>query len=121
MARILVIEDEEYIRDLYKRQLALAGFTTDTASNGEEAAQVLTKNTYDLILLDIMMPGIDGLSLLEKIKKDEKTKDTKVVILTNLGQQDIIKEAFGLGTLDYIIKIKNTPDQIVEKVKGYLV
>lgn len=115
--RILLIEDEDFIRDLYKRQLELAALTTDAFRNGKDGLEALSQNTYDLILLDIMLPGINGLDVLKKIKGDEKTKDIPVVLLTNLGQDSVIKEGFALGAKEHIIKASFTPDQIVERVK----
>ena len=118
--RILLIEDEDFIRDLYKRQLDLAGFTTDAFGHGQDGLDALSQNSYDFILLDIMLPGVNGLDILRKVKGDEKTKNIPVILLTNLGQDSIIKEGFALGAKEHIIKASFTPDQIVEKVKSLL-
>lgn len=118
--KILLVEDEDFIRDLYQRQLSLANLETDAFRNGKEALAALEKNTYDLILLDIMLPDINGLEVLKIIKKDARSKKTPVVLLTNLGQDTIIKEGFMLGAENYLIKASYTPDQIVEKVKALL-
>ena len=118
--KILLIEDEDFIRDLYKRQLDLAGLQTDAFGNGKDGFEALSKGTYDLILLDIMLPVINGLDVLRKIKVDEKTKNIPVILLTNLGQDSVIKEGFALGAKEHIIKASLTPNQIVEKVKSLL-
>ena len=118
--RILLIEDEDFIRDLYQRQLSLANLKTDAFRSGKEGLAALDKHTYDLILLDIMLPDINGLEVLKAIKKDTRSKKTPVVLLTNLGQDTIIKEGFMLGAENYLIKASYTPDQIVEKVKALL-
>src|SRR3982751_2839712 len=93
-AKILLIEDEDYIRDLYKRQLDQAGLTTDAFATGQEGLAAIAKNKYDLILLDIMLPDTNGLQILKEVKQNPTTKATTVVLLTNLGQDVIIKEGF---------------------------
>lgn len=119
-AKILLIEDDEFIRDLYKRQLNLANIPTDAATNAKEGLELLAKTFYDLILLDIMLPSVNGLEILKQIKANEKTKNIPVVLLTNLGQDAIMKEAFRLGAKAYIIKALHTPDEIVRKIKEFL-
>ena len=118
--RILLIDDEDFIRELYKRQLDLAGFQTDAFGLGEQGLVAVKDTVYDLILLDIMLPHMNGLDILKKIKADSRYKDVPVILLTNLGQDNIIKEAFALGAKDYVIKASYTPDQIVEKVRKVL-
>ena len=118
--RVILIEDEDFIRDLYKRQLDLAGFKTDAFGNGNEGLLSLSQNKYDLALLDIMLPGINGLEILKRIRQDEKNKDLAVILLTNLGQDSVIKEGLALGAKEYIIKASVTPDQIVATVKTIL-
>ena len=118
--KILLIEDEDFIRDLYKRQIDLAGYQTDAVGDGKEGLELLSQNVYDLVLLDIMLPGINGLQVLKAIKQDEKIKHLPVVLLTNLGQESVVKEGFALGAKEHIIKASVTPDQIVEKVKALL-
>lgn len=117
---ILLVEDEDFIRDLYKRQLDLENLKTDAFGNGKDGLAALAQKAYDLILLDIMLPGMNGLEILKHIKQSNIAKDTPVVLLTNLGQESVMKEAFALGAKDYIIKASVTPAQIVEKVKELL-
>lgn len=118
--KILLIEDEDYIRELYKRQLDLEGLITDAFANGKEGLASLAQNHYDLILLDIMLPDINGLQILKQVKLNANTKDIPVVLLTNLGQDVIIKEGFELGAEGYLIKASYTPAQIVQEVKNFL-
>lgn len=120
LGRILLIEDEEYIRDLYKRQLNLAGFQTDAAPNGKEGLELVHKYPYNLLLLDIMLPDLNGLQILKEVKQNPQTKFIPVVLLTNLGQDIVIKEGFELGAEGYLIKSAYTPNQIVEEVKNFL-
>lgn len=118
--RILLIEDEDFIRDLYKRQLDAAGLKTDACANGEDGLRALLHHTYDLVLLDIMLPDMNGLQVLKEIKQGEGMKDTPVVLLTNLGQENVIKEGFQLGAKEYISKASYTPDQLVKMVESLL-
>src|SRR3989344_893665 len=115
MPKILLIEDEAQIRLLYKRQLEHNNFTVDDAGSAEQAQDLLKENTYDLLMLDIMLPNMNGLKLLEKIRGDEKTKDLKVVVISNLNISTFVKKAYELGAIDHILKVEYTPDQIVEK------
>lgn len=118
--KLLLVEDEEYIRDLYKRQLDLAGLMTDAFGLGNEGLAAAEKNPYDLILLDIMLPDINGLQILQKIKQNPLSKNTPVVLLTNLGQDAVIKQGFELGADGYLVKAAYTPDQIVQEIKNIL-
>lgn len=118
--KLLLVEDEEYIRDLYKRQLDLAGLMTDAFGMGKDGLAAAEKNPYDLILLDIMLPDINGLQILQKIKQNPSAKSTPVVLLTNLGQDAVIKQGFELGADGYLVKAAYTPDQIVQEIKNIL-
>lgn len=120
LRKILIVEDEESIRDLYKRQVELAGFQTDSVASGKEALAALTQNHYDLILLDIMLPDVNGLQILKEVKGNDKTKSTSVLMLTNLGQDITIKEGFNLGAEGYLIKASYTPDQIIQEINNIL-
>lgn len=115
--KILLIEDEEYIRDLYKRQLELAGFPTDAMPDGTQGLEASVKATYSLFLLDIMLPDKNGLEVLKELKANSLTKDVPVILLTNLGQDEIIKQGFALGAEGYLVKAAYTPDQIIDEVK----
>lgn len=118
--KALIIEDEQFIRDIYKRQLEKAGVVVDDFSNGKEGLQTISQNKYDIILLDIMLPDINGLEILKQVKQNPDTKNTPVIMLTNLGQDEVIKEGFSLGAQGYFIKASYTPDQIVQEVKNIL-
>jgi CheY-like chemotaxis protein len=115
--RVLLVEDEDYIRDLYKRQLDLDGLPTDAFGTGREGLEAVKKVAYSLVLLDIMLPDLNGLQILKEIKSNPQTKALPVVLLTNLGQDTVIKEGFELGAEGYLIKSSYTPNQIVQEVK----
>src|SRR5688572_26660537 len=118
--KVLLVEDEEFIRDLFKRQLDLSGFTTDAFGTGQDGLNALTKNSYDLVLLDIMLPDVNGLQILQNIRQNPQTKTVAVVLLTNLGQDAVIKQGFELGADGYLVKAAYTPDQIVQEVKNIM-
>lgn len=117
--QILLVEDEFYIRDLYRMILESAGFKVSLAEDGEEGYK-LAQNLPDLILLDIMIPKLNGIMLLKKIKKDEKTKNIPIVLLTNLGQESIIKTAFEAGASGYFLKALLNPKEIVSQISRFL-
>jgi DNA-binding response OmpR family regulator len=118
--KVLLVEDEEFIRDLFKRQLDLSGFTTDAFGTGQDGLNAISKNAYDLVLLDIMLPDINGLQILQSIRQNPNTKSVAVVLLTNLGQDAVIKQGFELGADGYLVKAAYTPDQIVQEVKNIM-
>ena len=120
MSKILIIEDDVFLRDLIVRKLKQDNFGVLEAVDGEEGYQKLQEEAVDLILLDLVLPGIDGFELLEKIKKDEKQKNTPVIIISNLGEESDIKRGFSLGATDYIVKAQLTPNEIITKVKNVL-
>lgn len=118
--KVLLVEDEEFIRDLFKRQLDLSGFTTDAFGTGKDGLAAISKNAYDLVLLDIMLPDINGLQILQNIRQNPTTKNIVVVLLTNLGQDAVIKQGFELGADGYLVKAAYTPDQIVQELKNII-
>lgn len=118
---ILLVEDDATLAEMYELKLTGAGFTVWRALNGSEALEVLTKNGAPaLMLLDVMMPVMDGFQLLERLKADEKWKEIPVVMLTNLGQGEDMERGKKLGAVDYIVKANVTPAEVVEKVKALL-
>lgn len=118
--RILLVEDEDFIRDLYTRQLTKAGFFVKSAPDGQTGLNMLKAETFDLLLLDIMLPGINGLQLLREFKTHNPNSPMITIMLTNLGQEAVIKEGFELGAQAYLIKASYTPDQVVNEVKNAL-
>lgn len=118
--KILLIEDETFIADIYARELTKAGFQVRVAPDGTSGFQALQEETFDLLLLDIMLPGMHGLELLRqwRIKYPESTMP--VILLTNLGQDEVIKEGFNLGAKGYLIKASYTPKQVVAEVVNAL-
>lgn len=117
--KILLIEDDYFINQLYMRVLQKAGFKMTLAQDGAEGIK-LASNSFNLILLDIMLPKLDGINVLKKLKENPNTKKIPVVLLTNLGQESIIKTAFQIGAQGYILKMSVTPYEIPEKIRPFL-
>lgn len=118
--KVLLVEDEDSIRDLYNRQLTKSGFIVTSVNNGEAALTSLQSEIFDILLLDIMLPGMNGLEVLREFKTNSPNSNMKVILLTNLGQEAVIKEGFELGAHAYLIKSSYTPDQIVAEVTNIL-
>ncbi len=115
----MLIEDETFIRELYIRSLTKEGFEVLAASEGKTGLK-LAKVKPDLILLDIMLPKIHGLDVLKILKTQPETKEVPVMLLTNLGDESIIKETLRMGAVDYLVKVRLTPSQIVSRVAKFL-
>ena len=119
--KILVIEDDQFLRELYDELLKEEGYEVDIAKDGEEGLDKFLEGGYSLVLLDIMLPKIDGLEILRKAKdKKPKKENGPVVLLTNLGQDSIIKEGFSLGAAGYLVKSAMNPDQVLNEIKVFL-
>lgn len=118
--KILLVEDEDFIRDLYERQLTKEGFSVKTAIDGQGAIDALKTETFDLLLLDIMLPVMNGLQVLREFKAQNPSSTMITILLTNLGQEAVIKEGFELGAQAYLIKASYTPNQVVTEVKNAL-
>lgn len=118
--KVLLVEDEEDIRAVYCEVLKEAGFEVVEASDGVIGLKKALDEEWDLLLLDIMLPGEDGLHVLKSIKENMRLKFKPVILLTNLGNDSIVNEAFKAGAEGYLIKSQITPDKIVEEVRQYL-
>lgn len=118
--KILLVEDEDFIRELYVRQLTKAGFEVKSTADGQSGLAALKAEQFDLLLLDIMLPGMNGLQLLREFKTQYPNSPMITILLTNLGQEAVIKEGFELGAQAYLIKASYTPDQVVSEVKNAL-
>ena len=109
------------VSDLYCEILADAGFSVDCAYDGQQGFEKMKKGNYDLVLLDVMLPKIDGIEIVKKLKKQGKLKKSqKVIMLTNLSQEATESKEERLDVDDYLIKSSLNPDELIEKVKLYL-
>lgn len=114
---ILLVEDDEMLHTMYTQKFTKEGYTVLSAYNGQEGLDLAEKNVPDVILLDIIMPKMDGFVALKKIKKNPTLANIPVILLTNLGQEEDIRKGKELGATDYFIKANHTPQEVVEKVK----
>ena len=96
------------------------GYEVEAFADGNEAVAALEKNAYDLVLLDIMLPGKDGIQILTDLRAMPSHKDTKVMMLTNLGNEHVVEKTNTLGISGYVVKADNTPFQIVDRVKAVI-
>ena len=120
MKHILLVEDDPFLIDIYTTKFKQANFKVGVATNGEEALAKLKEKTPDLVVLDLVLPRIDGWEVLRRIKANPKLKDLKVVALSNLGQKEEVEKGLKLGATKYLIKAHYTPSQAVEEVKRCL-
>lgn len=119
--RILVVDDDLYIKELYEEVLKDEGYTVETASNGEEALSKLNLGGFDLVLLDIMMPKLDGLGIMDSLNTTPpQVKNGPIILLTNLDHDPLIQEAMSKGASAFMIKADITPEDLVGQVKKYL-
>ena len=117
MAKILIVEDDPLIMRLYQKIFVLEGFEVVQAANGEEGLEKAKSVMPTLIVLDIMMPKMNGLELLMKLKSDDQTQKIPVVMLTNLAGTHDAEKALTEGAVKYIIKSEFTPKQVVNLVQ----
>ena len=117
---IFIIEDDKFLRELIVRKLNDEGFDVSEAIDGEEGIKGIKEKKPDLILLDLVLPGIDGFEVLSQIKSDSELSSIPVIIISNLGQKEDIEKGMKLGAADYLIKAHFDPNEIVEKIKTTL-
>jgi len=118
--KILLIEDDKFLRELIVKKLVKEGFIVLEANDGEEGLIKISQEKPDLVLLDLILPGVDGFELLQKAQEDPFIKNVPIIVLSNLGQKEDIDRCMKSGAVDYLIKAHLTPVEIVEKVKKAL-
>ncbi len=117
---ILLVDDDMTLREMYTERLKTEGFQVVTAKDGEEALQIATESHPNVILLDIMMPKINGLDVLKKLKEQSETKDIPVIVLTALIQDRERMESVTRGADDYIVKSETMPGEVIQKVRALI-
>ncbi|MBI1975552.1 MAG: response regulator [Candidatus Vogelbacteria bacterium] len=117
---VLVIEDDTFLRELLVEKLKTEGFIVEGATDGKESSSILEKSVPDLIILDLILPDINGFEILEKIKKEPKTAEIPVIVLTNLDQKEDIDRAMSSGAIDFMIKANFSLSEIISRVKKHL-
>ena len=117
---ILLVEDDEFLAELYATKLNLEGFEVLLAADGEKGFKMARDKRPDLILLDIILPGMSGLDILKELKESEETKNIKVVMLTNFGTDENVSRATELGSDDYLMKYNVVPSELPDKIASLL-
>ena len=117
---ILIIEDDKFLRELIAQKVTKDGFNVSEAVDGEEGIKKIREEKPDMVLLDLILPGIDGFEVLSLMRQESSLSSIPVIILSNLGQKEDIERGMKLGATDYLVKAHFTPGEIVEKIKIYL-
>lgn len=115
--KILLVEDDAFLLKMYTAKFEAENFKTLTADNGIKAINIAKEKKPDVILLDILLPKIDGFEVLQALKENVRTKNIPVILLTNLSQKEEVKKGLDLGASDFLIKAHFMPAEVVEKVK----
>ncbi len=118
--KVVIVEDEKMLADMYATKFTMEGFDAQKANDGQAGFDLVKEVKPSIVLLDIIMPKIDGFGVLKMLKDDAELKDIPVVLLTNLGQDEDIKKGKQLGAADYFVKANHTPAEVVQKVKQVL-
>lgn len=114
---ILIVEDDKFLRELISQKLIKEGYNISEAVDGEEGIKKIKEEKPDLVLLDLILPGIDGFEVLTKMREDASLGSIPVIILSNLGQKEDVEKGLKLGAADYLIKAHFTPGEIIDKIK----
>lgn len=117
-ARILYIEDESFFANTISGKLEAHGFSVDTAKDGKAGLEALQKNQYDLVLLDLILPELDGFQVLEAVQRDPKLQRVPVVVLSNLSAEGDKEKARELGAQQFYVKINSTPNEVLALVRA---
>ncbi|PLX21765.1 response regulator [Candidatus Parcubacteria bacterium] len=115
--KILIVEDDEFLLSMYSTKFEIEGYEVVIAANGEEGVEKSRNSNPDIILLDIMLPQMDGFDVLKKIKASRETNSIPVILLTNLSQKQDVEQGLSLGADDYLVKAHFMPSEVVDKIK----
>jgi len=116
--KILLIEDDEFLRKVMLRKLKAENYDAVEAIDGKNGLKVAKEEKPDLILLDLVLPEVDGFEVLAELKKDKKLSKIPVIILSNLGEQEEVKKGLKLGAVDYLIKANFTSGEIIKRIES---
>lgn len=117
---VLLVEDDVFLSSIYQKKFEMEGYKVSLADNGEKALVEVKKKKPDIVMLDILLPKLDGFAVLEKLKADSEVKNIPVILLTNLGQKDDVEKGLQMGAADYLIKAHFKPSEVVDKIKQVL-
>lgn len=115
--KIMIIEDDKFFRDLVSQKIKQDGFDVVEASDARKGLEMLPEEKPSLVLLDLILPGMDGFEFLERVKADDNFKNIPIIILSNLGQKEEIERGIKLGAEDFLVKVNFTPDEVAEKIR----
>lgn len=118
--KVLIVDDTEFYQKAYQNKLLSAGYITSVANNGVEALKALTTDKPDLILLDLMMPIMDGFKVLQTVKANPNLQNIPVIVFSAKGASEEISKALQAGANDFLVKATTTPNKVVEKIKEVL-
>lgn len=118
--RVLFVEDDPSVAQMYKLKLELDGYQVGVAPDGEAALTMARGEPPDLIFLDIRLPKLDGLAVLEALRSDDRTRHVPVVILSNYSERELVERGLKLGALEYLIKSQTTPAKLAGGVESWL-
>ncbi|MEI6378845.1 MAG: response regulator [Candidatus Falkowbacteria bacterium] len=118
--KLVIVEDEEFLLDMYKLKFEAEGYQVSTANNGEDGLKTALEVVPDLVLLDLVMPKMDGYEVLRSLRANEKTAHIKIYLLSNLGQSGEIDRGKKEGADGYFVKSSLTPTQLAEEVRKIL-
>lgn len=114
---VLLVEDDVFLSGIYQKKFEMEGYKVSLADNGEKALVEVKSKKPDIVMLDILLPKLDGFAVLSKMKVDHEVKDIPVILLTNLGQKDDVEKGLQMGAVDYLIKAHFKPSEVVDKIK----
>lgn len=118
--RVLLVDDEQETRSVFESAIRSGGFDVVSVSNGKDALESVKNQEFDLVILDQMMPDMSGNETLKAIKQDPKTKDLRIIILTNFAHDGLVQEALSAGASEYILKYQVSAEDLLQKVKQVL-
>ncbi|MEI7497839.1 MAG: response regulator [Candidatus Falkowbacteria bacterium] len=118
--KILVVEDDPVLGVMYKTKLEAEGYEIVLAVNGADGLTMAQQNSFDIVLLDVILPQLDGFSVLAELKTNEVTKNVPVIMLTNLSTTEDKEKGLAMGAADYLVKAEYTPEQLSEAINKYI-
>ena len=119
-AKVAIIEDDISIVQMYQTKFVSEGYKVETAGNGEAGLELISRFKPDIVLLDIMMPNMNGLDMLRKLRNLPEGRTIKVLVLTNMGDSETATKVYKMAATDYLVKAEMTPTQVIERVQRLL-
>lgn len=120
MKKILLIEDDPFLVDIYSTKLKESGFSVEVASNGKEGLEKIKKEDFDLVVLDIVLPQMDGWEVLREVQNNPDLQETRIFVFSNLGQKEEVEKGLEMGAIRYFVKAHFTPKEVVEEINKTL-